>query len=95
MSSKLGTFVFPRVTLFALLFVLLGHIETPILSIPEFRNDLQKFYYSDISSHLKRNEERINKPHAHDFYLCVIFNEGRVYMRSILKNMIYPQAAFF
>lgn len=79
-----------------LLFVLLGHMKTPILSIPEFHNELKDFYYSDINSHLKRNQVRINKPHAHDFYLCVIFTEGRgLHEIDFEEYSISPGTVFF
>ena len=50
-----------------------------ILSIPKFKEDLNKrdFYFNDFKKHLENNKELILSPHGHDFYLCVLFTEGK------------------
>ncbi|WP_296386347.1 helix-turn-helix transcriptional regulator [Winogradskyella sp.] len=53
-------------------------IHLPILNIEQFENEesISNFYSNDLSSHLKKNELIVHKPHSHDFFLCVIFSKG-------------------
>ncbi len=50
----------------------------PILNIEQFelKEPLTGFYSNNLNEHLKKNELIINKPHRHDFFLCVIFTKG-------------------
>ncbi|WP_418509130.1 AraC family ligand binding domain-containing protein [Corallibacter sp.] len=53
-------------------------MKIPILNISQFkkhshRNDV---YINTFSNHIKRNKNLINKPHSHNFYLCVLFTKG-------------------
>lgn len=50
----------------------------PVLDIEQFEQNvpLSDFYSNDLKSHLIKNESVINKPHSHNFYLCVLFTKG-------------------
>lgn len=50
----------------------------PVLNIQQFEQDTpwSDFYSNDLKSHLKKNKNFFNKPHSHDFFLCVIFTKG-------------------
>ncbi|TGV01108.1 AraC family transcriptional regulator [Flavivirga rizhaonensis] len=50
----------------------------PILNIQQFEQDvpMSDFYSNDLKSHLERNKGFFNKPHRHDFFLCVLFSKG-------------------
>lgn len=51
----------------------------PVLNIKQFehRVPLTDFYSNDLSTHLHKNAAVVNKPHSHNFYLCVIFTKGK------------------
>lgn len=75
-------------------------MKTPaILSIPKFKEeDLKKgdFYFNDFKKHLKKNRELILTPHGHDFYLCVLFTEGKGTHEIDFKSYdILPGSIFF
>ncbi|WP_192348056.1 AraC family transcriptional regulator [Algoriphagus sp. Y33] len=51
----------------------------PILHIPDFesdRLDSSHFYYSGLRNHLSKHQF-IQKPHKHDFYIIVVFTQGK------------------
>tara|TARA_R110002153_G_scaffold171645_1_gene324518 strand:+ start:206 stop:1084 length:879 start_codon:yes stop_codon:yes gene_type:complete len=52
--------------------------KTPVLNINQFKESapLNDVYINSFSNHIKRNKDIINKPHSHNFYLCVLFTEG-------------------
>src|SRR5690606_12549491 len=59
--------------------VLLGHpMKIPILNIDQFKElePLNGVYVNSLSNHIHLNKDLINKPHSHNFYLCVIFTKG-------------------
>jgi AraC-like DNA-binding protein len=51
----------------------------PILNIKqfEFKVDEGEFYANNFSTHLEKYHSSITKPHKHDFYLIVLFTEGK------------------
>ncbi len=48
------------------------------LNINQFEDlrPLDGLYVNDFSAHIKANKDLIDKPHRHDFFLCVLFTEG-------------------
>ena len=69
-----------------------------ILSIPKFKEDLNKrdFYFNDFKKHLENNKELILSPHGHDFYLCVLFTEGKgIHEIDFKRYEIMPGSIFF
>ncbi|WP_150452358.1 helix-turn-helix domain-containing protein [Arenibacter lacus] len=50
----------------------------PVLGIDQFEQNvsLHDIYSNTIEDHLRRNEKHFNKPHKHNFFLCVLFTEG-------------------
>lgn len=53
-------------------------MRIPILNIREFEKEepVSDFYSNTLEKHLRANKDLVQKPHSHDFYLCVIFTEG-------------------
>jgi len=53
-------------------------MKIPILKIDQFQESktLNGIYVNSFSNHIQLNKNLINKPHSHNFYLCVIFTEG-------------------
>ncbi|MFI2744645.1 AraC family transcriptional regulator [Zhouia sp. PK063] len=69
-----------------------------ILAIPQFSNlnPLQNFYVSDLALHLKKHDKLIQKLHAHDFYVCVIFTAGTgIHVIDFKSYQIAPGRIFF
>lgn len=54
----------------------MSHI--PVLGIDQFEQEVSLLdsYSNTIEDHLKRNKKHFNKPHKHNFFLCVLFTEG-------------------
>lgn len=54
-------------------------MKIPILHIPEFEKQepLRDFYSNSFREHVQNNQHLLQKPHSHDFYLCVLFTHGR------------------
>ena len=50
----------------------------PVLGIDQFEQNvsLLNIYSNTIEDHLRRNKKHFNKPHKHNFFLCVLFTEG-------------------
>ncbi|GAA3655668.1 hypothetical protein GCM10022397_44970 [Flavivirga jejuensis] len=50
----------------------------PVLNIQQFEQDvpLSDFYSNDLRNHLDKNKSFFEKPHRHDFFLCVLFSKG-------------------
>lgn len=51
----------------------------PILNIENFNQKIEAknyFYSNQLDVHLKKNEHHFDKPHKHDFYLCVLITQG-------------------
>ena len=50
----------------------------PVLNIQQFEQDvpMSDFYSNDLKIHLERNKGFFDKPHRHDFFLCVLFSKG-------------------
>lgn len=53
-------------------------MKIPVLKIDQFQESktLNGLYVNSFSNHIQLNKNLINKPHSHNFYLCVIFTEG-------------------
>lgn len=53
-------------------------MKIPVLDISQFKESapLNGVYINSFSDHLQLNKNLINKPHSHNFYLCVLFTEG-------------------
>jgi len=53
-------------------------MKLPILNIDQFEESesLNGVYVNSLSNHIQLNKDLINKPHSHNFYLCVIFTKG-------------------
>lgn len=53
-------------------------MEIPILNIGQFKESepLKGVYVNSFSNHIQLNKKLINKPHSHNFYLCVFFTKG-------------------
>ena len=53
-------------------------IKIPILKIDQFKESkpLDDFYINSFSNHIELNKKLLDKPHSHNFYLCVLFTEG-------------------
>lgn len=51
----------------------------PILHIEQFDFKINDgdFYANDFASHLEKHHKSITKPHKHDFYLTVLFTDGK------------------
>jgi len=54
------------------------YMKIPVLNISQFKAStaLNDVYINAFSNHIQRNKNLINKPHSHNFYLCVLFTEG-------------------
>ncbi|MGK0414418.1 MAG: AraC family transcriptional activator of pobA [Polaribacter sp.] len=50
----------------------------PVLNIEQFEEEKAStnFYSNDLGIHLKKNKSIVDKPHSHNFFLCVFFSEG-------------------
>jgi len=53
-------------------------MKIPVLNISQFKESasLNDVYINSFSNHIQLNKSLINKPHSHNFYLCVLFSEG-------------------
>ena len=53
-------------------------MKIPVLKIDQFQESesLNDLYVNSFSNHLELNKKLIDKPHSHNFYLCVLFTEG-------------------
>ncbi|MBQ4912855.1 AraC family transcriptional regulator [Maribacter sp. MMG018] len=53
-------------------------MKIPVLNIGQFRESapLNDVYVNSFSNHIQLNKHLINRPHTHNFYLCVLFTEG-------------------
>ncbi len=53
-------------------------MKIPVLNISQFKvsTPLADVYINSFSNHIQLNKNLINKPHSHNFYLCVLFAEG-------------------
>ena len=60
----------------------------PVLDIEQFEHKvpLTDFYSNDLCSHLQKNAAVVNKPHSHNFYLCVLFTKGNGIHVCIIKH---------
>ena len=53
-------------------------MKIPVLKIDQFKESesLKDLYVNSFSNHLELNKKLIDKPHSHNFYLCVLFTGG-------------------
>lgn len=81
------------------IFVLLGHyMKIPVLNIRQFHESskLNEVYVNSFSHHMELNRKLIDTPHSHDFFLCVLFFEGRGVHEIDFKTYdIQPGSIFF
>lgn len=73
-------------------------IKIPILKINQFEKSatLNDFYINSFSNHIKLNQSLINKPHKHNFYLCVMFTKGSgIHEIDFNSYIINPGKVFF
>lgn len=73
-------------------------MKLPILNIDQFQEikSLNDLYINSFSNHLQLNKHLINKPHSHNFYLCVMFTEGTgVHEIDFNSYTINPGKVFF
>jgi AraC-like DNA-binding protein len=73
-------------------------MKIPVLHIRQFHQEkhLKELYVNSLSKHLESNEHLIDKPHSHDFYLCVLFLQGRgVHEIDFKTYPISPGSVFF
>ncbi|MCE7056601.1 AraC family transcriptional regulator [Algoriphagus sp. AGSA1] len=73
-------------------------IPLPIFHIPDFesdRLDSSHFYYSGLKNHLAKHQF-IQKPHKHDFYIIVVFTQGKGSHTIDFKSFtVEPGSVFF
>ncbi|MEP0212516.1 MAG: AraC family transcriptional regulator [Cellulophaga sp.] len=70
----------------------------PVLNIEQFEHKvpLSDFYSNDLRTHLQKNAAVVNKPHSHNFYLCVLFSKGNgVHEIDFNTYMVNPGSVFF
>ncbi len=73
-------------------------MKIPVLHIQQFRESkrLNEVYFNSFAHHMALNSGLIDKPHSHDFYLCVFFLEGRgVHEIDFKTYSISPGSIFF
>jgi len=73
-------------------------MRIPVLKIDQFQEtkSLNDLYINSFSNHLQLNKHLINKPHSHNFYLCVMFTEGTgVHEIDFNSYPINPGKVFF
>lgn len=73
-------------------------MKTPVLNINQFKEcaTLKDVYINSFSNHIQRNKSIINKPHSHDFYLCVMFTRGTgIHEIDFNSYRINPGKVFF
>jgi len=53
-------------------------MKIPALNIHQFldKKPLDSLYVNSFATHLVINQNLINRPHSHNFYLCVVFTKG-------------------
>ncbi|SIP91961.1 AraC family transcriptional regulator [Maribacter ulvicola] len=53
-------------------------MKIPALNIHQFLENkpLDSLYVNSFSTHIALNQSLINRPHSHNFYLCVLFTKG-------------------
>ncbi|WP_111309809.1 helix-turn-helix domain-containing protein [Confluentibacter sediminis] len=73
-------------------------LKIPVLNINQFKESipLQEVYINSFSNHIQLNKHLINKPHSHNFYLCVLFTEGTgTHEIDFNSYNIHPGKVFF
>lgn len=73
-------------------------MKIPVLNIDQFQEakPLNEVYINSFSSHIQLNKKLINKPHSHNFYLCVLFTEGSgIHEIDFNSYTISPGMVFF
>ncbi|OUR94256.1 AraC family transcriptional regulator [Flavobacteriales bacterium 34_180_T64] len=53
-------------------------MKIPVLKINQFQESksINDLYINSFSNHIQLNKNLLNKPHSHNFYLCILFTEG-------------------
>lgn len=73
-------------------------MKVPVLNIQQFRESrhLDEVYINSFTHHMELNNNLIDKPHSHDFFLCVLFLEGQgVHEIDFKAYHIGPGSIFF
>lgn len=73
-------------------------MKIPVLKIDQFQETtaLRDVYVNLFSNHIQLNTHLINKPHSHNFYLCVLFTKGTgVHNIDFNSYTIHPGKVFF
>lgn len=69
----------------------------PVFQIPDFdpdRLDFSQFYYSGLKNHLAKHQF-IQKPHKHNFYIIVVFTQGKGSHTIDFKNHPVERGSVF
>ncbi|WP_200977838.1 helix-turn-helix transcriptional regulator [Echinicola sp. 20G] len=69
-----------------------------VLNIDHFESDslMPDFYSNRLDQHLESNKGHFQKPHRHNFYLCVVFSNGSgVHEIDFKKYPLGPGSVFF
>ena len=70
----------------------------PVLNINDFdfEGNTNQFYANKFSNHLNDFHKTITKPHKHDFYLSVLFTQGKgTHVIDFNRYDIKPGSLFF
>ncbi len=73
-------------------------MKIPVLNISQFNESvsLNDVYINSFSNHIQLNKNLIDKPHSHNFYLCVLFTEGTgIHEIDFNSYSITPGKVFF
>ena len=73
-------------------------MKIPVLKIEQFQESksLNDFYINSFSDHITLNKKLLQKPHSHNFYLCVLFTEGSgIHEIDFNSYPINPGKVFF
>ncbi|MBL4605642.1 MAG: helix-turn-helix domain-containing protein [Flavobacteriaceae bacterium] len=73
-------------------------MKIPVLKIDQFQESksLNNLYVNSFSNHIELNKKLLNKPHSHNFYLCVLFTEGSgIHEIDFNSYTINPGKVFF
>ncbi|WP_452219042.1 AraC family transcriptional regulator [Lacinutrix undariae] len=73
-------------------------MKIPILNISQFKESapINDVYVNSFSNHIQLNKSLINKPHTHNFYLCVLFTQGSgIHEVDFNSYNIKPGKVFF
>ena len=73
-------------------------MKIPTLNIQQFldKKPLDSLYVNSFAAHIVLNQNLINRPHSHNFYLCVLFTKGTgIHEIDFNSYTIEPGMVFF